>query len=367
VSLAREFIVIVNLKYSIIIIFNNNLRKTRSMSNENSEAVKSKDHHEGGGSSKQKSTRWWRSIPTWLIVLTLVLVFPLGLLLIWQQERWAKPRKTLLTGISSGLAVMWLAFLVAIAPPSVTVTSSLAPVKSDAYRITGTVYPYDALVTVNGQKASVSGDSFQIDVPLKEGDNELTIVTVKDDKRSETKIRIHRYTKSELAAQEKAEADKKAAKARADAAASKKKADEAAVAKAKQEKAEADRAAREVQKKTEAEAAAKAKADAAAAAKAAASVTVSQKNALGKAKSYLSYSAFSRDGLVAQLEYEQFSHSDAVYGADNSGANWNEQAAKKAKSYMSYSSFSRGGLIDQLIYEKFTPDQAAYGANAVGL
>ena len=95
--------------------------------------------------------------------------------------------------------------------------------------------------------------------------------------------------------------------------------------------------------------------------------TISQNNAIQKAKSYLSYTAFSHDGLVAQLEYEQFSHADAVYGADNSGANWNEQAAKKAKQYMDYSAFSRGGLIAQLKYDKFTQAQAEYGANAVGL
>ncbi len=97
------------------------------------------------------------------------------------------------------------------------------------------------------------------------------------------------------------------------------------------------------------------------------SETISQKNAVKKAKSYLGYSAFSHDGLVAQLEYEQFSYVDAVYGADNSGANWNEQAAKQAKSYMEYSAFSRGSLIEQLRYEKFTQEQAEYGANAVGL
>lgn len=97
------------------------------------------------------------------------------------------------------------------------------------------------------------------------------------------------------------------------------------------------------------------------------SETVSQKNAVAKAKSYLGYSGFSHDGLVAQLEYEQFSHSDAVYGADNSGANWNEQAARKAKSYLDYSAFSRGSLIQQLKFEKFTQAQAEYGANAVGL
>ena len=67
------------------------------------------------------------------------------------------------------------------------------------------------------------------------------------------------------------------------------------------------------------------------------------------------------------MEYDQFSPADAVYGADNSGANWDEQVAAKAKEYMSYSAFSRGGLITQLEYDKFTEAQAEYGANAVGL
>lgn len=97
------------------------------------------------------------------------------------------------------------------------------------------------------------------------------------------------------------------------------------------------------------------------------SVTVSQKNAVAKAKSYLGYSAFSYTGLIQQLEYEQFSHADAVYGTDNSGAVWNEQAAKKAQSYMEYSAFSRGSLIEQLKYEGFTQTQAEYGADSVGL
>lgn len=95
--------------------------------------------------------------------------------------------------------------------------------------------------------------------------------------------------------------------------------------------------------------------------------TTSQKNAVRKAQSYLSYSGFSRDGLVAQLEFEKFSHEDAVYGADNSGGNWNEEAAQKAKSYMDMQGYSRDGLIQQLLFEKFTQAQAEYGANAVGL
>ena len=97
------------------------------------------------------------------------------------------------------------------------------------------------------------------------------------------------------------------------------------------------------------------------------SETISQKNAVRKAKSYLSYSGFSQDGLVAQLEFEKFSHEDAVYGAANSGGNWNEEAAQKAKSYMDMMGYSRDGLIQQLLFEKFTQAQAEYGANAVGL
>lgn len=95
--------------------------------------------------------------------------------------------------------------------------------------------------------------------------------------------------------------------------------------------------------------------------------TVSQKNAVRKAKSYLAYTAFSHDGLVAQLEFEKFPHEDAVYGADNSGGDWNQQAAKKAKAYMDQQAFSRDGLIHQLLFEKFTQGQAEFGANSVGL
>ena len=95
--------------------------------------------------------------------------------------------------------------------------------------------------------------------------------------------------------------------------------------------------------------------------------TVSQKNAVSKAKSYLMVMAFSRDGLVAQLEFDKFSTEDAAYGVDNAGADWNEQAAKKAQSYLDVMAFSRDGLIDQLVFDKFTREQAEYGVTKVGL
>ena len=85
------------------------------------------------------------------------------------------------------------------------------------------------------------------------------------------------------------------------------------------------------------------------------------------AKSYLKYSAFSRDGLISQLEYELFTPEQAVYGVDNSGADWNAQAILMAKSYISYSAFSRDGLISQLEYEGFSSEQAIYGVDNCGV
>ena len=95
-------------------------------------------------------------------------------------------------------------------------------------------------------------------------------------------------------------------------------------------------------------------------------MTMGQKIALKKAKSYLNTMAFSRDGLIKQLEFEGFSNEDSVFAVDNCNADWNEQAAKKAKSYLNTMAFSRDGLINQLEFEGFTTEQAEYGATANG-
>src|ERR1044072_1041591 len=57
-------------------------------------------------------------------------------------------------------------------------------------------------------------------------------------------------------------------------------------------------------------------------------LTVAQQNAVEKAADYLSYSSFSRSGLVKQLKFEGFSTKDATFGVDAQNANWNDQAAK---------------------------------------
>lgn len=94
--------------------------------------------------------------------------------------------------------------------------------------------------------------------------------------------------------------------------------------------------------------------------------TVSQRSALSQAKSYLNVSAFSYEGLIVQLEYEKYTHEDAVYAVENCGADWSEQALKSAKSYLNLTAFSYDGLIDQLKYEKYTADQATYAADNCG-
>lgn len=95
--------------------------------------------------------------------------------------------------------------------------------------------------------------------------------------------------------------------------------------------------------------------------------TVSQEQAIGKAEDYLSYSAFSKSGLIDQLEFEGFSNSDAKFAVEHIAVDWNEQAAKKAKEYLDFSSFSRSGLIDQLEFDGFSAKQAKHGADSVGL
>ncbi len=95
--------------------------------------------------------------------------------------------------------------------------------------------------------------------------------------------------------------------------------------------------------------------------------SVSQSNAVEKAKSYLRYSSFSESGLINQLEFEGFSNDEATKAVQGLDVDWNEQAAKKAQSYLDYSSFSRSGLIHQLEFDGFTNAQATYGADSVGI
>jgi hypothetical protein len=103
------------------------------------------------------------------------------------------------------------------------------------------------------------------------------------------------------------------------------------------------------------------------------SMTKGQEQAVGSAESYLSFTAFSRKGLIRQLSSsagEGFSVADATFAVDHLKVNWNEQAVKSAKKYLEMTHFSRKGLIRQLessAGEGFTHAQAVYGVSKAGL
>lgn len=94
--------------------------------------------------------------------------------------------------------------------------------------------------------------------------------------------------------------------------------------------------------------------------------TTGQRNAKDKAKRYLNSQSFSRQGLIEQLEYEGYTLDEATYGTDETGADWNEQAAKKGASYLKSQSFSSQGLLSQLLYEGFSQGEAEYGVSQNG-
>ncbi|WP_223881188.1 Ltp family lipoprotein [Nesterenkonia ebinurensis] len=92
-------------------------------------------------------------------------------------------------------------------------------------------------------------------------------------------------------------------------------------------------------------------------------MTSGEANALSHAESYLNYTGFSREGLIGQLEFEDYTTAEAEFAVDNVEVDWNEQAVRVAESYLDYTSFSRQGLIDQLLFEGFTQEQAEHGVN----
>lgn len=96
------------------------------------------------------------------------------------------------------------------------------------------------------------------------------------------------------------------------------------------------------------------------------SVTRGAQNALSAACDYLKYMPMSYSSLIEELEFEGYSNEEAVYAADNCGADWDEQAVKCAEDYADIMEGSRSNLIEQLEYEGFTSEQAEYAADAIG-
>lgn len=95
--------------------------------------------------------------------------------------------------------------------------------------------------------------------------------------------------------------------------------------------------------------------------------TRAQSNAVRAARDYLGIMAFSRSGLIDQLEFDGYSTADATAAVDQISPDWNAQAAAAAEEYLDIMPLSRSELIDQLEFDGFTSAQAAYGADQAGL
>ena len=91
-----------------------------------------------------------------------------------------------------------------------------------------------------------------------------------------------------------------------------------------------------------------------------------ESQAIRQAEEYLSFTAFSKQGLIDQLVFEGFTREQATYGVERVNADWSQQAVLQARSYLDMTAFSRSGLIDQLVFEGFTRQQATYAADRVG-
>ena len=96
-------------------------------------------------------------------------------------------------------------------------------------------------------------------------------------------------------------------------------------------------------------------------------MTGPQKNAVRSAENYLSFTAFSRQGLIDQLSSsygDGYEVADATAAVDSMSINWNDQSVKSAKQYLEMTGFSCKGLTEQLSSDygnQYTPDQASYG------
>lgn len=212
-------------------------------------------------------TSWsWRKIFT---VILLIVFPPLGIYLLVRSK--TSTRKKWVFGL---LSAAWLAFIVWVlvfAPPSITVASSTKPVDKADYVLTGSTYPTNAAVTINGKAVETSEGDFKATVPLVEGDNKITIVSTDEDQKTTEVVTVHRNTKAEIAhrqeeakkKQAEAEAKKKAKEAKKKAEEAKKKASEESKRKAAEAKKKSEEAKHkaEVAKKRAEEA--KKKADAA--------------------------------------------------------------------------------------------------------
>jgi len=102
-------------------------------------------------------------------------------------------------------------------------------------------------------------------------------------------------------------------------------------------------------------------------------LSVLELNAINSAKQYLQNEAFSKQGLIDQLDSsygDKYPVSVATAAVNSLHVNWDTEAVLAARQYLKNQSFSCQGLIQQLsssFGDKFTLAQAQYAVHRVGL
>lgn len=82
--------------------------------------------------------------------------------------------------------------------------------------------------------------------------------------------------------------------------------------------------------------------------------------AVNSAKDYLKFIAASKTKIISFLKKKGFTEEEAIYGAENCGADWYDQALRMAMSYLNVQEFTYEQLALQLMIEGFTEDEIIY-------
>ena len=82
--------------------------------------------------------------------------------------------------------------------------------------------------------------------------------------------------------------------------------------------------------------------------------------AVNSAKDYLKFMAASKTKIISLLKKKGFTEEEAIYGAENCGADWYDQALRMAMYYLNVQEFTYEQLALQLMIEGFTEDEIIY-------
>ena len=201
---------------------------------------------------QQPKKKWYRSNIG--IVALIILLFPVGIYLMWRYSNWKKWLKITLSAIYGFFTLICV--IAALNPqPYITVNNvSNDTIKTDdkMYELTGSLSGIvdNVKVTVNDKPTKRNGSEFTATLELNDGDNPVVIRSSVDDKSQEKRIVIYKTPEAELQARRDAEAKRKAEEAEAS---KKKAADDAAKQKAADAKkqSESNKSTNDSSKKTQ--------------------------------------------------------------------------------------------------------------------